>query len=101
MPKDTEEELQRLEQWLLSEEEDEEEEAPQEQEAPAPLSTYGAGCKVYNTDHTDEDLEQFSQEVYTAKKDSLTGLALIFILLCAGILCVLAYWLLRWKGVIG
>lgn len=99
MPKDTEEELQRLENWLLAEEE-EEAEAPQEQ-SPAPLSSYGAGCKMYNSDRTDEDLEVFSEEVFAPKKDSLTGLVLIFIFLCLGILCVLLWWLLRWKGVIG
>ena len=95
--KDTEQELQRLESWLL---EEEEEESSQEQ-TPAALSSYGAGCKIYNSDRTDEDLEEFSEEVYEPKKDNLTGLALLFILLCLGIICVMLYWLLRWKGVIG
>lgn len=97
MPKDTDEELQRLESWLLAEEE---EEAPQEP-SPAPLHSYGAGCKIYNSDRTDEDLEEFSEKVFAPKKDNLTGLMLIFVLLCLGIVCVLSWWLLRWKGVIG
>lgn len=95
MPKDTEEELQRLENWLLAEEE------TSQEQTPASLSSYGAGCKVYNSDHTDEDLEALSEEVLSPKKDALTGLTLLFILLCLGILCVLFWWLLRWKGVIG
>ena len=99
MPRDTEQELERLESWLLAEEE-EEEEVSQER-SPAPLSSYGAGCKIYNTDRTDEDLDAFSEEVRAPKKDSLTGLTLIFVLLCLGIICVLLWWLLRWKGVIG
>lgn len=98
MPRDTEEELQRLESWLLAE--DEEEDASQEQ-SPAPLHSYGAGCKIYNSDRTDENLEEFSEEVRVPKKDSLTGLTLIFVLLCLGIMCVLLWWLLRWRGVIG
>lgn len=99
MPKDTEQELQRLESWLLAEDE-KEEDVSQEQE-PAPLSNYGAGCRIYNSDRTDEDLDTFSEEVRAPKKDSLTGLMLIFVLLCLGIMCVLLWWLLRWKGVIG
>lgn len=97
MPKDTEKELQRLESWLLAEEE---EEAPREP-SPAPLDHYGAGCNIYNSDRTDEDLDAFSEEVFSPQKNNLTGLTLLFVLLCLGIVCVLLWWLLRWKGVIG
>ena len=98
MPRDTEEELQRLESWLL---EDEEEETPSEEPSPAPLNNFGANCRIYNSDRTDEDLETFSNEILAPKKDRLFGLVLLFMLLCLSILLVLLYWLLRWKGVIG
>ena len=101
MPRDTEEELKRLESWLLDEEEEQEDAPALEAQAPAPLSSYGAGCKIYNSDRTDEDPEKISEEILAPKKDRLFGLVLIFILLCLGIMLVLLYWLLRWKGVIG
>lgn len=99
MPRDTEEELQRLESWLL-EEEEEDAQSPEEQE-PAPLRNYGAGCRIYNSDRTDEDPDDISKKILNPKKDTLTGLMLVLAMLCLGILCVLLYWVLRWKGVIG
>ena len=102
MPRDTEEELKRLESWLLEEDDGEEElEASDEEQVAAPLSDYGAGCRIYNSDRTDEDADALSQEILYPKKDRLTGLLLLFVLLCLGIMCVLLWWLLRWKGVIG
>ena len=95
MPRDTEEELKRLENWLL-----EEEEATDEQES-TPLHNFDVDCKIYNSDRTDEDLEEFSQEILSPKKENLTWLMLIFVLLCLGILCVLLWWLPRWRGMIG
>ena len=78
-----------------------EEETPSEEQSPTPLSNYGAGCRIYNSDRTDEDLETFSNEILAPKKDRLFGLVLLFMLLCLGIVLILLYWLLRWKGVIG
>ena len=98
MPKDTEEELKRLENWLLSEEA---QETASRAKATAPSKLSDATKRIYNSDHTDIGPDDLSEEVLSPKKDSLMGFVLIFILLCLGILCVLAYWLLRWKGVIG
>ena len=52
---------------------------------------------VYNTDHTDVDLESFAEEVRAGKKQSLRGPLITVILLSAGILAVLIFWLIRYK----
>ena len=51
---------------------------------------------VYNTDWTDEDLEDYSDEVYEQPKDDLRGLVVLAMFLLAGILGVLAFWAVRY-----
>ncbi len=51
---------------------------------------------IYNSDNLDEDLDSFSEEVREPKKDSLTGLLITALLLTAGILIVVAWWLIRY-----
>ena len=51
---------------------------------------------VYNTDWTDEDLEDYSDEVYEEPKDDLRGLVVLAMFLLAGILGVLAFWAVRY-----
>ena len=51
---------------------------------------------VYNTDWTDEDLEEYSQEVYEQPRDDLRGLVVLAMFLLAGILGVLAFWAVRY-----
>lgn len=53
--------------------------------------------KVYNTDLTDVDLESYSEEVLCGKQKSLRGLTLAVLLLAAGIVAVLIFWLIRYK----
>ena len=52
---------------------------------------------VYNTDDTEVDLERFAEEVRAGKAQSLRGLLITVILLSAGILAVLIFWLIRYK----
>ena len=53
--------------------------------------------KVYNTDSTDVDLDSYTEEVLCGKQKSLRGLIMTVILLAAGILAVLVFWLIRYK----
>ena len=65
---------------------------------------YGTQTQVfqaYNTDESDLDFQQYADMVYEApKKEKLTGLIFVAILLAMGILGVLIWWLLR-LGVLG
>ena len=65
---------------------------------------YGTQTQVfqaYNTDESDLDFQQYADMVYeTPKKEKLTGLIFVAILLAMGILGVLIWWLLR-LGVLG
>ena len=98
MFRDTKEELQRLEQELL-----EEQEQPKDTFEEDPLGDYvnqPVKCRVYNTDHTDVDLEEFSAQVREPEK-SLTGWIVLCFVLMTGIVCILGYWVLRYLGVLG
>lgn len=83
MCRDTNEELKRLD------------EALQEESLPAPAEEE---VEVYNTDKTDEDLEEFSKTVMTEEKKSLTGLAVTVIVLLAVVLGVIVFWMARYRG---
>lgn len=110
MFRDKEEELARLEELL---EEEPEEEIPEKEEEPdfleAPsgdtseyknfANDYGKAA-VYNTDKTDVDLASFSDEVYAPAEPKHTGLLITAAALLGGILLVLAWWLIRFSGVL-
>lgn len=110
MFRDTKEELQRLEQELLQEEQEAQQETEEEmeidfEEEPSGEHTgsyvnYANGYRAYNSDHTDVDLEEFSEAVRNPKKHSFAGLLVVLMLLLAGVVCVLLWWYLRLKGVI-
>lgn len=111
--KDKREALERLDQLLQEEEDSQEEEAACEEsfdedfdgdleEAPAeePViyrnysNAYG---RIYNSDVSDRDLEEFSEEVYEPKKRSDTlVLSAIALALAAAIMGVLAWWVARY-----
>ncbi len=55
-----------------------------------------AGGAVYNADKVDRDLEDFSEEVRKPKRSGVTGLLITALLLTAGILAVVAWWLVRY-----
>lgn len=116
MFKDAKEELKRLEEALLEEEEDQQ--ADEDVEAlldqakemleqtsdetqvfrwqPEELQRSG---RMYNSDRTDEDLQQFSEQVRGGEKKSLTGLIIIAAILAAGIVAVVIWWILRYGGI--
>ena len=56
--------------------------------------------RAYNGDTADVDLYAFSEEVYDSTMRKKSRLLVWFFLLLCGIFCVLAWWVLRYKGVI-
>ena len=63
------------------------------------LRNYASGYKAYNSDRTDEDLEEYSQQVHHPQKEKgITGLLILAMLLLLGIGGVLAWMLMRMKG---
>lgn len=125
MYKDAEEELKRLEEALLEEEEQPEEmpeedgqeedlqELLEEAQRIAGLSDDSTQvyrwqeplqdqtARVYNTDKTDEDLEEFSRAVQEEPQKGITGLAITAITLAIAVLGVLIWWMIRYRGVLG
>ena len=92
MFKDTEKELKRLEEELLEETQkiptDTDELLRQLHEELDPVP-------VTNSDAVDTDVEEFGEQVEAPTRENLTGLAIAAILLTAGILALLAWWVLR------
>lgn len=103
MRRETQQELERLQQALL----EEEEAASTQDDTPLELETdiadteyyrnYAGTVRVYNTDRTDVDLEEYSRKVYKARRPGLTILVCLLILL-TGVLAVLVLWLLGRTG---
>ncbi len=121
MFRDTSEELARLEEELLAEEEPEEELPPEEEADPwmyedtrasrnpqiyqnysndygKNLRNYASGYRAYNTDRSDEDLEQYSEKV---RKGSRVGcLAVVLCLLAIAIAAAAVIWLAYERGLL-
>ena len=121
MFKDKKEELRRLEEELLQEaqlEEEEErleEELEEAQELLDEAEDYGeeseetyfnyanryGEVRAYNGDHTDEDMESYSEEVYGGRKDrGVSGLAALVAFLLVAIALVFGWCVLRYKGIL-
>lgn len=84
MSRDTQEELKRLDEAL---QEEVFQQNPTREKIPA-----------YNTDRVDEDLEAFSKAVLHGEKKPLSGLVVAVVLLAVAILGVVAFWLIRYRG---
>ncbi len=100
MFQDKEEELKRLEEALLAEEETED---VQDETMVFQAVAEPAGVsprKVYNTDVLDTDLDEFSRRVERPRGDGLTGLVILAIFLTAGVVCAVIWWVLRLRGII-
>ncbi len=93
MHKDTKEALQRLEAALLAQDEEEEEEQIQ------PSVHTPNVHRVYNSDRTDTDLEEYSETVRKGRRTLwfylLIALALLVI---AGVFVVLAWMIVKLRG---
>ena len=133
MFQDAKEELKRLEQQLLAEEDEpvqeestedisseELEELKQllESDSEEPMITedddfdtvrnfdgqvrnFANNYKAYNSDKTDTDLESYSEEVrYPSKDRSESFLTVLALVRLAGILGILVWWLVRFKGLL-
>ena len=93
MFRDTQKELARLEAELLAEEP---EELTEQNTEPEEVPHY----RVYNTDITDEDLEEFSEEVRSTGERSLSGfLTVLLCLLTAGLVALVVLFL-REEGIL-
>lgn len=101
MFRDTQEELQRIQQQLLDEDIPETDEALLEDIADL-VDDVQEGYEpdgFYNNDYTDLDPEQLSQELlYEEPRENLKGLVVAAVLLTLGIVAVLGWWILRLMG---
>ncbi len=112
MFRDQQQELKRLQEQLLLEEQQEQEQAQLDAllDDPADFgeasqdiyknysNAYGK-VRIYNTDKTDEDLESYSEEVRQPKKHwDILALCAVALCLLAGIFAVLAWWAVRYLG---
>lgn len=61
---------------------------------------YGQGYTAYNTDVTDEDLDEYCQQVREAPKKDNTGLVILACLLALGVLGMVIYLMLRSGGIL-
>ncbi len=118
MFKDTKQELDRLEQELFSEPQEEppvdiledpelrrllQEDVPEEVPVPQEpaIRNFANGYQAYNTDGSDLDLDGYSDEVYQGQEGPrLRGLVIAVLLLTCGILTVVLWWVLRFKGIL-
>ena len=121
MFKDKKEELRRLEEELLQEAQLEEEEDRLEEEleeAQALLdeaedygeeseetyfnyaNRYGE-VRAYNGDHTDEDMDRYSEDVYGGRKErGVSGLVALAVFLLGAIALAFGWCVLRYKGIL-
>lgn len=94
-----------LEELLKSISEDEEEEVEEFFKTTvidSSVRNYANHYKAYNTDKTDEDLDSYSEEVRNPDSNrGVLGLSIVALLLMAGILAVLVWWLVHFQGLIG
>ena len=102
MFRDREEELGRLEAALQEAEEEEDlpedeeyEEDDEEEEDDLP------DFDAYNSDVTDEDLEEFSDTVYEGSRKSRLGLLAFMLAVLCVVLLALAFCLLKYGGYLG
>ena len=101
MFRDTQEELQRIQQQLLEEDIPETDEELLEDIADL-VDDVQEGYEpdgFYNNDYTGLDPEQLSEELlYEEPKENLKGLVVAAVLLTLGIVAVLGWWILRLMG---
>ena len=101
MFRDRDEELNRLEAALQENEEEEafseEEEYEEDDEEVSDLPDF----KAYNSDITDEDLEEFSESVYEGSKKSHLGLLAFMLAVLSIVLLALAWCLMKYGGYLG
>jgi len=104
MFKDTQKELQRLQEQLLQEEAQEQGNAPLsedfedfDEEIPDVYRNYANNYRAYNSDTSDNDLEAVSEEVRNpSRRQNFRSLCLMALL--AGILAILIGWALHILG---
>ena len=121
MFRDRDEELNRLQEKLLEEEESQQEpedtdditfpeDEPEEEETEVyqnfsndygkSLRNYASGYNAYNADRTDIDLESFSQQVREPKKSGCSPLLVVFFLLTAAVTTLAFLLYMKSRGIL-
>lgn len=98
MRSDRNEELQRLEEALLETENVQED--MQQTVVFSPEAVVQQSYTVRNTDRVDVDMEEFSSQVQQPSSGAKSGVVALLVLLTIAFLGVIAWWLLRMKGLI-
>jgi len=65
------------------------------------LRNFASGYEAYNSDKTDTDLESYSEEVRSGKKERITDLLIVAGVLTLGIVAMAIYYVLRFGGFLG
>ena len=100
MFRDTQKELARLEAELLAEELPEEDLPEEEGEGDSEESTETPHYRAYNSDISDEDLEEYAEEVLSPGRKGLSGFLVFLLILLTGGLVVLVMLFLRQEGIL-
>lgn len=98
MFRDREKALQKLQEQLLEEERDLPQEEPDEDDETV-YADAAQDVRAYNTDSTDENLEDYSDTVYEASRRR-GGCLLWFALLTAGVLLAISFLLAKQGGLL-
>jgi len=64
------------------------------------LRNYASGYRAYNTDHTDENPDEMSEALLSETSDGLRGLTVTALVLSCGIVLTLIWLLLRYWGIL-
>lgn len=112
---DTKKELQRLEEELLTQEEPKQ--TPEEENIlfddefdieggriPADVQVsyrnFANGYRAYTNQHSDVDMERYTQQVMEGEKKSNAPLVVLILVLLACILMVICWWAYRYMGIL-
>jgi hypothetical protein len=101
MFRDRQQELERIQQQLLEEDDlpEDDDSMPDDDYDPADEPPdRSEPYDFYNTDGTDLDPEELSDELLPPRKKSMTGLLIATLLLTAVILALVAWWMVRMRG---
>ena len=101
MFRDREKALQELQKQLLEREEEAlPDEESQEERLGEVYDEYAQNVRAYNSDTADTELDSYSDEIYEDPRHNKTGCILWLVLLLAGVLLALSYFLAKQGGLL-